>query len=377
MAGVLNDKELQQLQSAQAAPQTVNPAAAVPATATPAATAPAASPATGTAAAPLKGVSENTAGKLNQYSQGYQQSGNVQAAQDYLNSVLNKKPVADAQLSQLYDRIMNREKFSYDLNGDALYQQYKDRYQNLGRQAMMDTMGNATALTGGYGSSYATTAGNQAYQQYLQQLNDIVPELYQQAYNRYTQEGNDLLNQYNMAYGRYRDAVGDWENERSYANSDYWQRYSADYADYQNMLNYWSQMAQQENANYYTDRDYAYNLAMAIIQKRQMPSDDILAAAGMTQEDAKQLGARVSGSGGSGSGSKKKSSGGTGGDTGTAGLSDYAQSMLSSSQQLLSKGVSQTQVLARVDFARTQKSGGGQQLTAAEAQTIKKILTGK
>ena len=235
--------------------------------------------------------------------------------------MLNKKPVADAQLSQLYDRIMNREKFSYDLNGDALYQQYKDKYQNLGRQAMMDTMGNATALTGGYGSSYATTVGNQAYQQYLQQLNDIVPDLYQQAYNRYTQEGNDLLNQYNMAYGRYRDAVGDWENERSYANSDYWQRYGADYADYQNQFNYWNQMAQQENANYYTDRDYAYNLAMAIIQKRKMPSDEILAAAGLTQADAQMLGARVSGGGGSSSGKKKNSSGNPGSDAGAAGLS--------------------------------------------------------
>lgn len=104
-------------------------------------------------------------------------------------------------------------------------------------------------------------------------------------------------------------------------------------------------------------------------------SDEILAAAGLTQEDAQKLGAKVSS--GSSSSSKKKSSGGTGGDTGAAGLSDYAQSMLSTSQQLLSKGVSQTQVLARVDFAHTQKSGSGQQLTAAEAQTIKKILTGK
>lgn len=318
MAGVLNEKELQQLQTA---PQSVSKTVE-----TPAAAASAASPATGTAATPaLRGVSEGTANRLNQYSQGYQQSSGVQAAQDYLNSVLGSKPVADARLSQLYDRIMNREQFSYDLNGDALYQQYKDRYQNLGRQAMMDTMGNATALTGGYGSSYATTAGNQAYQQYLQQLNDIVPDLYQQAYNRYTQEGNDLLNQYNMAYGRYRDAVGDWENERSYANSDYWQRYNADYADYQNQFNYWNQMAQQENANYYTDRDYAYNLAMAIIGKRKMPSDEILAAAGLTQADAQQLGARVSRSSGS-SGSRSRSSsspsgGNSGVDTGTAGLS--------------------------------------------------------
>lgn len=377
MAGVLNEKERLKLHAAQqaASQATDTPAAAIP-TATPAAgtaAAPAASPATGTAATTaLKGVSEGTASKLNQYSQGYQQSGSVQAAQNYLNAVLNKKPVADTQLSQLYDRIMNREQFSYDLNGDALYQQYKDRYQNLGRQAMMDTMGNATALTGGYGSSYATTAGNQAYQQYLQQLNDVVPELYQQAYNRYTQEGNDLLNQYNMAYGQYRDAVGDWENERSYANSDYWQRYGADYADYQNQFNYWNQMAQQENANYYTDRDYAYNLAMAIIDKRKMPSDEILAAAGMTQADAQMLGARVSRS--SSSSSKKSSSSSS--TSSTAGLSGYAQRVLSSSQQLLDRGVSQTQVLDRVSSFQNYEGAEGR-LTATEAQTIKKILTGK
>lgn len=259
---------------------------------------------------PLKGVSEMTANKLGQYSQGYQQSSSVQAAQNYLNNVLNNKPVADAQLSQLYDRIMNREQFQYDLNGDALYQQYKDQYQNLGRQAMMDTMGNATALTGGYGSSYASTAGNQAYQQYLGQLNDIVPELYQMAYDRYNQEGNDMMNRYNLAYGQYRDAVGDWNTERDYANNDYWNKYNADYGDWQNMLNYWNSMAQQENAAYYTERDYAHSLAMAMIQRKQMPSADILAMAGMTEADAIKLGARKPSSGG---GSKKKSSGG--GDT--------------------------------------------------------------
>ena len=300
MASVINDKTQQELEAAQAA----QPAQAAPAAATTAA----ATPAAATTVAPtantnLKGLSENTTSKLNQYSQGYQQSASVQAAQDYLNGVLNSKPVADAQLGALYDRIMNREQFTYDLNGDILYQQYKDKFQNLGKQAMMDTMGNATALTGGYGSSYASTAGNQAYQQYLQQLNDIVPDLYQAAYDRYNKEGTDLQNRYNMAYGQYRDQVGDWENERNYANTDYWNKYNADYSDYQNMLNYWNQMAQQENAAYYTERDYAYNLAMAMIQKKQLPSAELLAAAGMTEADAIKLGARKPSSGG---GSSKK-----------------------------------------------------------------------
>jgi hypothetical protein len=306
MAAVINDKTQQELQAQQAQQQTQQVQQTAQTNAAAAANPAATGNNTPSYQTPLKGVSETTANKLGQYSQGYQASGSVQAAQNYLNNVLNNKPVADANLSALYDKIMNREQFNYDLNGDALYQQYKDQYQNLGRQAMMDTMGNATQLTGGYGSSYASTAGNQAYQQYLGQLNDIVPELYQMAYDRYNQEGNDMLNRYNLAYGQHRDNMGDWQNERSYADADYWNKYNADYSDYQNMLNYWNNMAQMENSAYYTERDYAHSLAMAMINRKQMPSADILAMAGMTEADAIKLGAKKPSSGGGSS--KKKTS---------------------------------------------------------------------
>ena len=89
----------------------------------------------------------------------------------------------------LLDQYTNRQPFTYDLTGDALYQQYANQYQRLGNQAMQDTLGQAAGLTGGYNSSYAQSAGQQAYQGYLDQLNDIVPELYGQAYSRYAAEG--------------------------------------------------------------------------------------------------------------------------------------------------------------------------------------------
>lgn len=119
-----------------------------------------------------------------------------------------------------WNNINNRAKFSYDLNGDALYQQYKDKFINQGRLAMADTIGQASAMTGGYGSSYAVTAGNQAYQSHLQNLNDIVPQLYQMAYDRYTQEGQDLKdkysilnNMYQTEYGEHRDKKSDYYTE--------------------------------------------------------------------------------------------------------------------------------------------------------------------
>ena len=126
----------------------------------------------------------------------------------------------DGQLQELYNQIVNRDKFKYDLNADALYQQYKDQYINQGQLAMMDAMGQAAALTGGYGSSYGQSVGQQTYQQYLKGLNDKIPELYGLALDQYNQEGQQLQNQYAMLgdlrdeeYGRYQDALTEyWRN---------------------------------------------------------------------------------------------------------------------------------------------------------------------
>lgn len=100
------------------------------------------------------------------------------------------------QLTSLYDQIVNRGSFSYDLNGDMLYQQMADQYTELGRQAMRDSTGTAAALTGGYGNSYANLVGNQAYQSYLTQLNDNIPELYELAYEAWQDEGEELESKY-------------------------------------------------------------------------------------------------------------------------------------------------------------------------------------
>ena len=201
----------------------------------------------------------------------YKQSSAVTNIQKQLAAQEKAKPAEwnggtyQESVKDTIEKILNRDKFSYDLNGDALYQQYKDQYSVLGKQAMMDTMGQAAALTGGYGNSYASTAGNQAYQSYLQQLNNIVPELYGMALNQYNQEGQDLINQYgvlsdqyNQEYGRYRDLVGDWQTQLKYLadryanerNFDYgkysdnrdflWQRYDA------NLANEWKQKEFEE-----------------------------------------------------------------------------------------------------------------------------------
>ena len=99
-----------------------------------------------------------------------------------------------SQYAKAITDYVNRGKFSYDFNADPIYNQYKDQYTRQGNLAMKNAMGQAAALTGGYGNSYAQTAGQQVYNQYMQNLNDIVPQLYESAYSRYNQEGQDMLN---------------------------------------------------------------------------------------------------------------------------------------------------------------------------------------
>lgn len=110
----------------------------------------------------------------------------------------NNQPYIN-QLNSLYDQIMNRGKFQYDLNGDLLYRQVADQYTQMGRTAMRDATATAAGLTGGYGNSYANQVGNQAYQQYMTQLNSMIPELYDRAYTAWQNQGDDLMTQYQMA----------------------------------------------------------------------------------------------------------------------------------------------------------------------------------
>ena len=155
----------------------------------------------------------------------YEESEEVKAAKAAADKHAETKPDAyqskwQQGLSDTLDKILNREKFTYDLGSDALYRQYKDRYVQQGRLAMEDTVGRVSALTGGYGNSYAQQAGQQAYHGYLQGLTDKIPELYALALETYDREGKDLRDRYDLmnqaeddAYSRYRDYYSAWEAE--------------------------------------------------------------------------------------------------------------------------------------------------------------------
>lgn len=80
--------------------------------------------------------------------------------------------------------------FKYDLNADLLYQNMVDNHMLQGQKAMMDTNAAAAALSGGYGNSWAASVGNQAYQDYITQANNMIPQFQQMALNTW-QSGLD------------------------------------------------------------------------------------------------------------------------------------------------------------------------------------------
>ena len=215
------------------------------------------------------GLSESTLAGLRQYAQGYTPSEAVSQAKEYLKGVMGSQPAAfqskyASQIADLYDRIMNRPEFRYDVAKDPLFSSYRTQYMQSGQRAMQDAMGTAAALTGGYGNSWGVTAGYQAYQWYLQQLNSVIPQLEQYAFDKYKYYGEELRRNMDMTtdldsidYGRYRDTVGDWQAAAAMAQNAYQFEQQNDLAMRENTLDYYQRMAELENGNYWTEQNLA------------------------------------------------------------------------------------------------------------------------
>ena len=219
----------------------------------------------------------------------YEQSEEVKKAREALSQQESAKPGAyssqwQSRLESTLDQILNRKEFRYDMNADALYNQYRDQYLRQGRLAMEDTLGQAAALTGGYGSSYAQQVGQQTYQGYLAGLNDKLPELYRLALSKYQLEGDQLRDKYDLLsdreagdYGRYQDAVKAWQTERDYLADRYDTQREADYARYNDDKTFdfsvWKDAASRAGAQ-----------AEALLAVGIRPSDQLLQQADLAGE---------------------------------------------------------------------------------------------
>ena len=170
----------------------------------------------------------------------------------------------DGVISRLYDEIVSRPAFQYDPLGDPLYRSYRTQMITEGSRAMRDTAGEASALTGGYGSTYAQSLGQQQYAQYLERLGRVMPELYEAAYKRYRDEGEDLWTQFSAARGLADSEVGRKQDRFTMAADLEKQRYERGEKQYQKLLS-------------------------LISQSGYVPSDEELQAAGMNRDQADAL----------------------------------------------------------------------------------------
>lgn len=206
----------------------------------------------------LRGVSDETYNELHRLEQGFAPSDEVQAAQAAQKSLTAVQPGAyqssfAGELEQLYQQIASRKAFSYDPETDAQYKNYAHLYAQRGQDAMADTMGAAVALTGGYASSYAQTASQQAYDRYMRELAELMPELESSARQQDEAEQSRLLQRYEQVsdreqteYNRYQQEREAWQDSYDRAGKEAQELWDREYADYKLMLQHYTGMANAE-----------------------------------------------------------------------------------------------------------------------------------
>ena len=224
----------------------------------------------------------------------------------------------DEEIKKLYEQIVTRPAFRYDPLRDPLYQGYRTQMVAEGERAMRDTMGKASALTGGYGSSYAQGVGQQQYDYYLQRLGQVMPELYKAAWEKWSAEGDDLYRQLDAALdlkqdeeGRARERYNQalaieqqaYEREQDRLNRAAAQEQQAyqreqdrlnradarEKLDYQREQDRLAQAAAREKLSYERGEKSYQKLVTLITQSGYMPTAAELAQAGMSAAQAQAL----------------------------------------------------------------------------------------
>lgn len=131
------------------------------------------------------------------------------------------------QISSLTNQLNNRV-FDYNYNQDPDYQYYQSLYKQQAQRAGEHAQASAAALGGGYGSSWATTAGTDAYNAQMDGLGDVINGLYSRALGEYNDETTRLQNNLNSLYSaeqsaqnQYASQMSNWYGQQSYYQDQY------------------------------------------------------------------------------------------------------------------------------------------------------------
>lgn len=173
------------------------------------------------------------------------------------------------QADDLYQQYVNgRGSFNYDFNQDTVFQNLKNSYNQQAQAAADNAAATAALRTGGYGNSYGTVAAGQAYNNSINQLYDVVPELEQAAYGRYQNDRNELLNQYGILSDLANNMYSRGQAERGYADDradSLWNKrfQQQQYADSREDTMYNRDFAERQYADSRKDTEFEQGITQA------------------------------------------------------------------------------------------------------------------
>jgi len=175
----------------------------------------------------------------------YPTVGNVDILQGLVNNGFNTSDAGrpsfdytyDSEMRALIDQILNGNLADWK-QGDQ-YAALRDQYAANGQMSMADLLGQVSSRTGGLASSYAASAANQEYNDWMSKLEQAAREMYQQDRSDKLNSLGMLSDAYDREYGEYGDKLNQWNTDRNFAY----------------------QQAQDALANQWKQKEWDYNMS--------------------------------------------------------------------------------------------------------------------
>ena len=152
------------------------------------------------------------------------------------------------QIKDVMSQIDGMGDYDYDPAADTAYQQYKSEYTQKAKLANQNAQADASARTGGYGSSYGTQAGQKAYASTMNDLDNVLDGLMSQSHSEYNTkkaglqtELSGLQSAEENDYNKYQKDLANWKDGLSYRQNEYQNAYNE---HQQNTQSFWNGLLQ-------------------------------------------------------------------------------------------------------------------------------------
>lgn len=221
------------------------------------------------AQSPIKGVTQEVYDQMSQAYTPDQKVNDAWATIEQLQQKLNGGSKYEEQLDTLVQDLINRPAFKYNVEEDALFQQMLASSKQAGEKAMEDAIARSSALTGGYASSWAQTAGQQTYDQYLQDAYNQLPQYYQLALTAHQMEGEELMRKYSLLSEEDQKAFDRIMSEIGLATDAYDRLYAQDRTKYEDSVALAQQLAGMMSSDYWNNLQQEFAKEQFEYQKEQ------------------------------------------------------------------------------------------------------------